>query len=281
MTSLAATRLPALNLSQPSGAFIQTLDPRMRLVAAVGFAIFVVSLPNLAALFLALGLAFGLVLLARLPLGAMLRRLIMVEGLMLVVLLMLPFTTPVSGPEDLMVQLWGLPASWSGLWHALRIVVTSNAVVFAMLALVGSLPAHHLVQALTALGLPERLVQLLALSLRYIDILTDEYQRLRQAMKLRGFQLCYSWHCYRSLGYLVAMLIVRSLERSERVLAAMTCRGYTGRFPVARAFRMRARDGAFAAGLLLACAVLGGWAWTLGDPPSAHLALLTSTGGEG
>lgn len=261
MTSLAASRLPALSLSSPEGAFIQTLDPRLRLLCAVAFAVFVVSLPNLSALFAALGLAFVLVLLARLPVAAMLRRMLVVEGLMMVVLLLLPFTTPAMGPDDLMLQVWGLPASWSGLWHALRIVVTSNAVVFAMLALVGSLPAHHLVQALTALGLPDRLVQLLALSLRYIDILTDEYQRLRHAMKLRGFQLGYSWHCYRSLGYLVAMLIVRSLERSERVLAAMTCRGYTGRFPVDRAFRLCVRDWGFVASLALACGLLGAWAW--------------------
>ncbi len=262
MTSLAVARLPALSLSHGPQALIQTLDARMRLAAAFCFAAFVVTLPGLAGLLAALGLALGLVVLARLPLLSVLRRLVMVEGLMLVVLIMLPFTTPVAGPNDLLLQVWGLQASWSGLWHALRIIVTSNAVVFAMLALVGSMPAHQLVQALTALGLPERLVQLLALCLRYIDILTDEYQRLRHAMKLRGFQLSCSWHCYRSLGYLVAMLIVRSLERSERVLAAMMCRGYTGRFPVAQALRMRVRDWGFVFAFSAACLLVGIWAWS-------------------
>ena len=33
-------------------------------------------------------------------------------------------------------------------------------------------------------------------------------------------------------GYLIGMMLVRSLERSERILAAMKCRGFTGRIPL-------------------------------------------------
>ena len=37
-------------------------------------------------------------------------------------------------------------------------------------------------------------------------------------------------HSYRTFGYLVGMLLVRSFDRSERVLAAMKCRGFRGQY---------------------------------------------------
>ncbi len=257
MTSFALQRLPALEAkARAPRSLVHGLDARLRVVAAFGFAVFVVSLPNILALLAALTLAFVVAVNAKLPLRKTARRVLLVDTFLIFLLVMLPFTTTVSGPQDQMLTLWGMPASWSGLWHAIRIVLTSNAVVMMMLALVGTLPAGELVQALSALRMPGQLVQILALSLRYIDIIAQEYARLRTAMKLRAFELRCSWHSYRSMGYLLAMLLVRSLERSERVLAAMRCRGYTGRFPVAPTRPMTQQDWGFAMALTAACALI-------------------------
>lgn len=257
MSSFVLQRLPALEApNQDRQGLVQSLDPRTRLVAAFCFAVFVVCLPSIASLLAALSLAIAAGLNARLPLAKTARRVLLIDAFLIFLLLMLPFTTPVTGPEDLMMTVWGLPASWSGLWHALRIVLTSNAVVLMMLALVGTLQAQALVQALAALRMPSQLVQILALSLRYIDIIAQEYTRLRTAMKMRAFELRRSWHCYRNMGYLLAMLLVRSLERSERVLAAMRCRGYDGRFPVLQTSRLKSVDWSFALGLAAVCALI-------------------------
>jgi cobalt/nickel transport system permease protein len=42
------------------------------------------------------------------------------------------------------------------------------------------------------------------------------------------------------------MLLVRTLERSERIAAAMKCRGFHGRFYLLDHFAMRRRDWVFA-----------------------------------
>jgi cobalt/nickel transport system permease protein len=109
--------------------------------------------------------------------------------------------------------------------------------------------------ALHALRMPEQLVQLLMFTTRYIETLREEYMRLRAAMKMRGFRPGTNWHTYRSFGYLVGMMLVRALERSERVLGAMKCRGFTGRFVLLEQFRMTDRDWLFAA-LMTAASVL-------------------------
>jgi cobalt/nickel transport system permease protein len=53
-------------------------------------------------------------------------------------------------------------------------------------------------------------------------------------------------HTYRSFGYLVGMLLVGSLDRSQRVIAAMKCRGFRGRFHVFDHFSWHRRDTLFA-----------------------------------
>lgn len=106
--------------------------------------------------------------------------------------------------------------------------------------------------ALFALKTPARLVHLMMFTIRYIDVLREEYQRLRTSMKLRGFRPRSNWHTYRSYGYLVGMMLVRAIERSERILTAMKCRGFNGRITLLEGFQLRRSDLAFAAALGLA-----------------------------
>ncbi|MCV6598747.1 MAG: energy-coupling factor transporter transmembrane protein EcfT, partial [Mangrovicoccus sp.] len=103
---------------------------------------------------------------------------------------------------------------------------------------------------------PETLVHLLMFTIRYIDVLRAEYLRLRAAMKVRGFRPGTNWHSYRSLGYLVGMMLVRAIERSERILGAMKCRGFSGQLLLLQDFALTRRDHVFAAGLLLLCMAL-------------------------
>jgi cobalt/nickel transport system permease protein len=91
-------------------------------------------------------------------------------------------------------------------------------------------------------------------TVRYLDLLHHEYERLRRAMRARGFRPGPNAHTLRTLGHLVGMLLVRAFDRSERVLAAMKCRGFRGRFPALHEMSWSRTDARFAAaaGLLLA-----------------------------
>ena len=172
---------------------------------------------------------------------------------MIFLLILLPFTTPPSSPDDLLFTLFGLPASGSGLLHALAITLKANAVVLMMLALIGTMNATTLGHALAQLRLPNKLVHLLLFMVRYLDVIGSEYKRMRRAMTARGFVMGVNRHTWRSVGYLVGMLLVHSLERAERVMAAMKCRGFTGQFYLHGEMRLSAQDHRFAlvAGLCL------------------------------
>jgi cobalt/nickel transport system permease protein len=197
-------------------------------LAASAFAVVAVALHHLMPLGIALGVAAMVMAVARLPLWQTVKRVMMMDGFIIVMLLMLPFTVP----GDPLFRLWGWPASAQGLHQALVIALKANAVVLCLMALVGTMEPPTLGHALARLKVPERLIHLMLFTIRYIDVIDQEYQRLRIAMKTRGFRPRNSLHTYRSYGYLIGMLLVRALERSERILQAMKCRGFTGRLPL-------------------------------------------------
>ncbi|MCI5041472.1 MAG: cobalt ECF transporter T component CbiQ [Donghicola eburneus] len=230
---------------------IPDLDPRMRIVLAALFAVVVVSLSDLIALCLAVLVAVTLLPLSSLPAKRTFKRMAAMDGFIIFTLILLPFS--VAGTP--MFTFLGFDASWEGLRQAVEIALTANAVILALMCLVGSMEPVTMGHALHALRMPEQLVQLLMFTTRYIETLREEYMRLRAAMKMRGFRPGTNWHTYRSFGYLVGMMLVRALERSERVLGAMKCRGFTGRFVLLEQFRMTDRDWLFAA-LMTAASVL-------------------------
>ena len=232
--------------------WLDQVDPRARIVAATLFAVVVVACTRVEVLALALLLSVALLLASRLPVRRTLKRMAAMDGFILFMLVLLPFTVP----GDAIFTVWTLTATWQGLGMAVEIALTANAVVLALLVLVGTMEPVTLGHALHALKMPERLVHLLMFSIRYIGTLHEEYLRLRTAMKVRGFKPGTNWHTYRSYGYLVGMMLVRSVERSERILGAMKCRGFSGRIVMLHRFEASGSDLGFSVALVAVMAML-------------------------
>jgi len=244
--------LPVEPLTAPPPPPVQRLDPRLRIVAAVVYAVVCVSLSSVWLLTATLLGSAALMLAARLPLAKTLRRVVAMDTFIIAMIAFLPFT--MDGTP--MFSLFGFPASYEGLIRATEIALTANAVVMALLALVGSMEEVTFGQALHGLKVPPNLVHLMLFTVRYIDVLRQEYQRLRQAMKCRGFRPGTNSHTYRTFGYLVGMMVIRAMERSERILDSMKCRGFTGQLPMLARHSMTGYDLAFAL-------VFGGFAATI------------------
>jgi cobalt/nickel transport system permease protein len=117
--------------------------------------------------------------------------------------------------------------------------------------------------ALDHLFVPRKLTLLYCLTVRYVGTLRLEYDRLRTAMRVRGFQPRTDFHTLRSMGHLVGMLLVRSFDRSERVLAAMKCRGFRGTFWLFDHFAFARRDLVFAIAAAAALLIIGCGEWLI------------------
>lgn len=213
-------------------SWIHTIDPRLRVVGAVGFAAVVAVIYDFPALGLALGLAVFMAFGARLHPGEVLRRL----AAPLVFLLLLWAVLPWSYSGEVLTAIGPVSITRPGVVLCAQISLKTVALMVAFMALVATMSVDTLGHALNRLHLPDKLVHMLLLTYRYLFVLEQEYQRLVRAMKIRNFQPGTNLHSYRTYAYLVGMLFVRASERARRVHSAMVCRGFNGRFVSLREF---------------------------------------------
>ena len=217
---------------------IHRADPRARILVTVALVLLVVVAHSFEVLGIALALSVAGVFLARLPPGGVLKRLVPLNLLMLMLALLLPLTVS----AEPWFRVGPLPVAPEGLLLAARIALKANAIVLALIVLLGTLDVAVLGHALSHLRVPDKLAHLFLFTVRYLDVFRREYLRLAAAMKVRGFRPRMNRHTYRAYGHLVGMLLVRSFDRSERVLAAMKCRGFRGRFYLLDHFAFSRRD---------------------------------------
>jgi cobalt/nickel transport system permease protein len=233
-------------------SIIHRLDPRIRILSGFGLSAIIALSKSWPVIGLGAASALALLFAARVGPRVVFGRLIELNVFMLMVLLLVPF----SMPGEPLFCLGPAVFSRQGLIFALAITLKGNAVVMTLTALLSTIETVTLGHALNHLKVPDKLIHLFLFTVRYIDVLHHEYLRLRQAMKCRCFRVGMNLHTYRTLGNLVAILLIRSLDRSERIMRAMKCRGFTGRFWMLDHFHTHNRDIVFAVGALLFCAAL-------------------------
>ncbi|KHK04308.1 Transmembrane component NikQ of energizing module of nickel ECF transporter [Desulfovibrio sp. TomC] len=149
---------------------------------------------------------------------------------------------PLSTPGTPLWQEFGLTVSREGVSLAWLVTLKANAVFFCVLSLLATIPAPALGRAMTSLGVPAKFSFLFVFTYRYLHVIAEEYERLVTAARLRGFVPATDGRTYRTYAALVAMVLVRSYDRSQRVYQAMLLRGFTGVFPCLNRFQAGRRD---------------------------------------
>jgi len=248
---------PSISPASDASSPIDRVDPRLRLVAAVAVSVLVVLADEFPVLATALAAAVAGVLFSSVSWRVALGRLLPLNVILLLLVLLLPLTT--EGTAAVVVG--PLAFSQEGLRAGAAIALKGNTIVLTLLALLGSMDAVTLGHALSHLRVPDKLTHLLLFTVRYLDVLHREYLRLRAAMKVRGFRPRMDRHTYRSYGYLVGMLLVHSFDRSERIAAAMKCRGFRGHFYMLDHFAFSRRDVPFCVASLALLSLLGWMEW--------------------
>jgi cobalt/nickel transport system permease protein len=215
---------------------IHRLDARVKVLIAAVFLVCVVSFDKYAiagmlpfALFLTVVLGVS-----GIPFGFVAGKLILVAPLAVLIGLF----NPIYDQQPLL-QLGAVTISggWVSLFSLLlRFCLTVRAV----LALVATTGFNAVCMALSQLGMPAVFAVQLLLLYRYLFVLVEEGRRLDRARRLRSFQ-------GRGLGMrafapLIGNLLLRTLDRSQRIHLAMRCRGFDGIIRTCRLSRLHGRD---------------------------------------
>lgn len=242
------------------GGTVHRLDPRVKVLVVPAFILSLALLPD--GRWLPLAAAFALVMLAAMaarisPLLVMRRSLIGLPFLAAAVTLL--FTVPGralwSGP-------WGVSISDAGLLRFSGIVARSLISIQAAVLLTATTRFPDILHALRHLKVPAVLVSIIAFMYRYLFVLVDEAERLMRARASRSGRWpglpgggSVRWRAAVA-GHMAGQLLVRSLDRSDRVYQAMLARGYRGEMPGMTPHRMRPVDWAALAVCLAAVAGL-------------------------
>jgi len=219
-------------------SFVHGLDPRIKIIVAVLFSVVVAVSTRFLALLPALAVSLLLVVLTKLSARKVFYRLLLVNGLILFLWLLLPFTFK----GEALFKIGPLVGTKEGVLYASQITVKCNAILLAMIALLATIPIFTLGRAMSQLYFPEKIIHLFLFTYRYIHVIFQEYRRLINAMRIRSFIPGTNLHTYRSYAYLLGMLLVKSYDRAERVHKAMLCRGFSGKYYTLSRFSVKIRD---------------------------------------
>jgi cobalt/nickel transport system permease protein len=137
------------------------------------------------------------------------------------------------------------PFAVSGGWISfLSILVKFLLTVSAALILVAVCGFDAVCFGLEKMGVPKIFVSQLLFMNRYIHVAADEAGRMLRAHALRSFRR--EGLSIRVFGSLAGQLLLRSLDRAQRIYNAMISRGFSGRIRLLRERSVRIGDIFFA-----------------------------------
>jgi cobalt/nickel transport system permease protein len=211
---------------------VHRLDPRAKLLTTLVFLVCVVSFPKYEISGLLPFCLYPVVLLSsgRLPAGFLAARLAAVAPLAILV----GIFNPILDREILLrVGDVGISGGWiSFLSIQIRFVLT----VGTALLLIATTSFQGLCLALQRFGTPRVLTVQLLFLYRYLFVLAEEGIRLVRARALRSFGR--RGLEIRVYGSLIGHLLLRTLERAQRIHLAMLCRGFEGEVHLLRRLRI-------------------------------------------
>jgi len=229
---------------RPLDSPIHRLDARSKLVLAFGFILTAALTPPGAwpVYGLLLSLLLAAAILSRIePAYVMRRSALSLPFILAAVPLMFNQPGPLVGSIGFGTFQFGITAP--GLILFLSVALKSWISVQAAILLTATTPFPGLLGGLRSLQVPPLLVAIVGLMWRYLFVLVDEAVRLLQARSARSSRLPLSpgqqtgsrrssgggltWRL-KVTGGMAGSLLLRSMERSERIYQAMLARGYDG-----------------------------------------------------
>lgn len=119
----------------------------------------------------------------------------------------------------------------TGWEPAAGMVLRGLCCFLAALWLASTTPLEQILVALRRVGVPRLLLDQLAFTCRYLSVVTEELSKLQVARDSRTLTPPGFWGHWRGASQVLGRLVVRSLDRADRVQRAMLARGWTGRMP--------------------------------------------------
>lgn len=215
---------------------VHRLDPRAKLVTTLLFIVIVVSFGKyeISALIPFFIFPVALCALGNVPPAYLIKRLLIVSPFAILLGIFNPLLD-----RDILINLSGMGIS--GGWVSFAsILIRFVLTVGAALTLIAVTGFNSVCMALERLGAPKIFVIQLLFLHRYMFVLVDEAARIFRARSLRSFGS--EGTGIKSYGSLIGQLLLRTMDRAQRIYLAMSCRGFDGEIHVMRPLKIGSRE---------------------------------------
>jgi len=218
---------------------LQALDPRVKLVGLLALVVAAALSRKLAVMAALFGLGIVLALASRLSLWSLAKRVWVVAfGFTFMIAAPALFLTPGVA----VYRLGSLAITAQGLRSALLLIARVETAVTLSSLLVLTTPWMHLLKALRTLLVPVEVIMLLAMTHRYVVLLTETANAMFESRQSRVVGRLNGQQQRRLMVNTGGVLLSKTLEMGNQVFLAMQARGFRGEVRLLNEFRMRARD---------------------------------------
>lgn len=214
---------------------VHRLDTRSKIVSAALFILAVVSHPKYAVVQLVPYAAYPITIaaLGNVSFGFLARYILIVSPFAVFI----GIFNPIFDGHEIMIGGIAMSAGWlSFISILLKFILTMSAAIL----LIATSSFAGVSRGLRRLGFPSLFVAQLLFLYRYIFVLIEETVRMLQAWRLRSPSS--ESMTIRITSRIIGSMLVRTVERAERVYAAMLCRGFKGEMPAVSSHGFGGRD---------------------------------------
>ena len=120
----------------------------------------------------------------------------------------------------------GIELNFQGIELAEKLSLRTHLLLISLWLFLWNINDAVLVQAIGKLPLPEKLIQLFVLTVRYIALLGELRQKMDIAMRARGFSPGLNRRTLYVTAQSVALLLIHALLKAETAQMALKCRGF-------------------------------------------------------
>ncbi len=231
---------------------LQRLDPRVKLLTLVLFAVTASLVHSVWLLIALIGLTMVLAAASRVGLGSFARKVWLSAGLF-AFLVALPSALEVFTPGETAVTIGPLTLTEPGLMGVATLVTRVVAAAGFALLVIWTMRWPDLLRALSAMRMPDVVVATLAMTQKQILTLLRTVEQIHLARESRTLALGTTRENRDWVTERMAFVVRKSLRTADDVYDAMLSRGFTGAMPSLVRLRMRPHDWAWAAASALLC----------------------------
>jgi len=234
---------------------LQRLDPRIKLLTLVLFAVTASLVHSVWVLIALIGVTIVLAAASRVGVGSFERKVWLSAGL-LAFLVAAPSAMHIFTPGPVVVPLGPLSLTEPGLMGVATLVTRVVASAGFALLVVWTMRWSDLLKALSAMRLPDVVVATLAMTQKQILTLLRTVEQIHLARESRTLtrgsaRADRAWVTER-----MAFVVRKSMKTADDVYDAMLSRGFTGAMPSLVRLRLRRRDWAWSAASVALCAAI-------------------------